>query len=370
MMPMLNLLIMSLTGGDDDDYWNLPAWVRRNNLVVKFPYTENFVTIPLAQEFRVFYGLGECATACMLGHGGEHPAMEVRDQFLDLLPLSFTGAGGNVAVNFAPTLLQPLMQLDKNIDFTGKPIWRENQGNEYEPSFQKAYSGTPKWLVKSSELLNDVTGGDAHRRGWIERNAFGRYANNPAIVNHLLKGYFGGMYTFVAQSAGAMTTAMSGESPKVQEIPIANRFVNRPMEREQSLLGEEYWNLVEKRDEYRNSYNKWSKDADNGIDGAKEKISAMEKTPEYKRYDIENDIIKDIEKMRTGLKNEQDEKTSTEMVNDIKSLLEELRKVHSLNDRQLETLYNIEDGDTYIEIVSLDEKSMKERLDRMHKTEE
>ncbi|MBQ5510478.1 MAG: hypothetical protein IIT94_04975, partial [Prevotella sp.] len=203
LMPIVNAAIYALTGGgDDDDYWNLPTWVRRNNICFKFPHTGSFITIPLAQEFRVFYGLGELVASALLGHPDKNAALSATEQVTDLLPISFTGANGNLAVNLSPTLLQPIMQVSNNVDFTGKPIRRITPFNENEPAFQKAYRGTPSWMVKSSELINDLTGGNEHSKGWIEGELmtalYLNYANDPAVVNHILKGYFGGMYSFIS----------------------------------------------------------------------------------------------------------------------------------------------------------------------------
>ena len=52
------------------------------------------------------------------------------------------------------------------------------------PAFTKAYSGTNKQLVKSAELLNEAFGGDKYTK---------KMDVNPAAVEHIFEGYFGGM---------------------------------------------------------------------------------------------------------------------------------------------------------------------------------
>ncbi|MBQ9077611.1 MAG: hypothetical protein IJY31_07220, partial [Muribaculaceae bacterium] len=70
LVPMLNLAIQAMLGGDDDDensYWDLPEWVRRNNIVLYVPWSENgYITIPLPHEMRPFYGMGEIAYSCLM----------------------------------------------------------------------------------------------------------------------------------------------------------------------------------------------------------------------------------------------------------------------------------------------------------------
>ncbi|MBR1557458.1 MAG: hypothetical protein IJ647_06835, partial [Prevotella sp.] len=112
--------------------------MRKNNLVMWIPGTKNFVTIPLAQEFRVFYGVGEMLSSAVMDHPVDKWGLEIFSSVADLVPINPTGNGGNLMVDFAPTMVQPLMQVGENVDFTGKPIWRENQGNKHAPMYSKA----------------------------------------------------------------------------------------------------------------------------------------------------------------------------------------------------------------------------------------
>nr|MBP7857193.1 hypothetical protein [Prevotella sp.] len=237
-MPLATLLLWSVFGGDGDDdgwnavdeYWKLPSWQRRNNFVIWIPGTRKFAMIALAQEYRVFHGFGETVMSVLSGHDGGRPWLELASQALDLLPLDVMGNGGNPLVNFAPTVVQPALQVSFNSDFTGRPLYKDTEYNKDEPAFQKAYVGTPSWLVSSSELLNDVTGGNAHRQGWLEQVPLvGDYLNNPAVVDHLLKGYLGGIYTFLAQLGSVGWTLASGESPTVHDVPVANALVTAPL---------------------------------------------------------------------------------------------------------------------------------------------
>ena len=208
---------MNLIGDDDDkdNYWNLPPWVRKNNLVMWIPGTHDFITIPLAQEFRVFYGIGEMIGSYAEKHPHEGAGLEIVESLADLIPINPTGNGGNLLVDFSPTGIQPLMQINENVDFTGKPIWKENQGNKYDPAYSKAYVSTPKYMVRISEAINEATGGDDDKRGVLEKTKAGRYLNNPAIWNHLLQGYFGGMYNTVSKAFDTGASVVQGEMPEI-----------------------------------------------------------------------------------------------------------------------------------------------------------
>lgn len=312
LMPVINNWLLNLFGDDDDKqaYWNLPPWVRKNNLVFWIPFTKNFVTIPLAQEFRVFYGVGEMLSSAVKDHPVNNWGLEVFSSVADLVPINPTGNGGNLMVDFAPTMVQPLTQVGENIDFTGKPIWRENQGNKYAPMYTKAYVSTPKWMVKVSETVNDLTGGNEGKKGVVEQYApvWGDYVNNPAVWNHLLQGYFGGMYNTIAKAFDVGVTAAQGEVPKVYQTPVINRFLNRPVERDNAgVLGEDYYRLTEERDALRYELRTWQKKAEEESSGetagrseAQEHVDEILNSREWKRAEIVSHYEEIIKVLKAG----------------------------------------------------------------------
>ena len=58
-------VIARLIGGDDDDYFKLSKYDRQNNLCLPM-FGGGFVKIPLPQEMRVFYKLGDEIALCIL----------------------------------------------------------------------------------------------------------------------------------------------------------------------------------------------------------------------------------------------------------------------------------------------------------------
>ena len=332
-------LLWSMFGGGDgdddnwnavDEYWKLPTWQRRNNLVMWIPGTKKFAMIPLAQEFRVFHGFGETLTTTLQGKSDESPALELMSQTADLLPLDFAGNNGNMLVNLAPTVVQPLLQVRFNTDFTGRPLYKDNSFNKYEPSFQKAYVGTPSWLVKSSEFLNDLTGGDEHMQGWWERTNIGQYANNPAVVDHLLKGYLGGMYSFFAQTGGAMLTAASGKLPDVQEVPVANRVVTAVRETEQGgkqKLPDWYYDLSEENARHQNEFSGYKKDYMTGDADGQKKFNELINSKDFQKWQKVNTYIGAVQQIRTAMNYTKDPKEKAELEESLAEVLGELKKM-------------------------------------------
>ena len=269
LVPLFNELMFNLAsaaaggGGDDDDeyspkdeYWKFSSFDRRNNCILWIPFTHNFIKIPLAQEFRGFYGIGDMVASAMWG--GENAkeswsnyAADLMGQIIDLSPLDPVSYDGNVLVSLMPNAIRPLVEIAQNVTFTGKPIYRESDFNKYDPSFKKAYAGTPDFLLRYSKWMNSI--GNKYpeaQQGPVEQTAVGRYANNPAVIDHLLKSYLGGMYTLGSQIAGAITKASDEETRKdfkTADIPFFSKFVANPNDRPQSKnKGDAYWQDFEK----------------------------------------------------------------------------------------------------------------------------
>lgn len=340
-MPFATLLLWSMFGDNADnndkwnavdEYWKLPTWQRRNNLVMWIPGTKKFAMIPLAQEFRVFHGFGETMTSVLTGNSSENPALELMTQASDLLPLDFAGNNGNVLVNLAPTVTQPLLQIGFNTDFTGRPLYKDNDFNKYEPAFQKAYIGTPRWLIKSSEMINDLTGGNEHKQGIWEQTKVGSQLNNPAVVDHLLKGYYGGMYSFLAQLGGTVYTLGSGELPDVQEVPIANRVVTAVRETQQNgktKLPDWYYDMMEDNNRWQIEKNGYKKDFMQGDADAKQKWLNLEHDAIQQKR---NAYISAVNKIRTAIANTND--------------LEQKTRLTALQNQMLDKLKSLSTGDT------------------------
>lgn len=332
-------LLWSVFGGGDgdddnwnavDEYWKLPSWQRRNNLVMWIPGTKKFAMIPLAQEFRVFHGFGETMTTMMEGKSSENPALEVLTQASDLLPLDFAGNNGNPLVNLAPTVTQPLLQVGFNTDFTGRPLYKDNDFNKYEPSFQKAYVGTPSWLIKSSEMINDITGGDDHMQGWWERTKVGKELNNPAVVDHILKGYYGGMYSFLAQLGGTVFTLGTGNMPDAQEVPVVNRVITAPRETEQGgkqKLPDWYYDLSEENARQQNEFSGYKKDYMKGDADGQKKFNQLINSKDFQKWQEVNAYIGAVQQIRTAMNYTKDPNEKAELEKSLAEVLGELKKM-------------------------------------------
>lgn len=317
LVPIVNAALMQMAaaflGGDGDDdkdwykdiskkYWQFTKWDRRNNFIMWVPTTHEFVKIPLAQEFRAFYGLGDMIASKMMGgeladESWEDYGWDLVGQVVDMLPLDPTGYDGNIAVSLMPNAIRPVFELAFNVDFTGKPLFKETEYNKYDPNFTKAYVGTPDWLVRASRMMNSI-GNDYPNVQQNKWDALGnpRYnLNNPAVVDHVLSSYLGGAYTMGSQVLGLLTKSLNDPKEiKVADIPLFSKFVSNPDDRPVTKKqGDEFWNMKENHDRAANTLSKLKKQAK--VDGDYSMLERFYGSEEYKKYKQDDVKVKKYE---------------------------------------------------------------------------
>lgn len=317
LVPIVNAALMQMAaaflGGDGDDdkdwykdiskkYWQFSKWDRRNNFIMWVPTTNEFVKIPLAQEFRAFYGLGDMIASKMMGgelaeESWSQYAEDLLGQVVDMLPLDPTGYDGNIAVSLMPNAIRPVFELSFNVDFTGKPLFKDTEYNKYDPNFTKAYVGTPDWLVRASRMMNSIGNDypDVQQNKW---DAFGnpRFSiNNPAVVDHVLSSYLGGAYTMGSQVIGLLTKSLNDPKEiKVADIPLFSKFVSNPDDRPVTKKqGDEFWNMKENHDRAANTLSKLKKQAK--VDGDYSMLERFYGSEEYKQYKKDDVKVKKYE---------------------------------------------------------------------------
>ena len=293
LVPMVNQMMLAAFGGDDDKdkYWQFSRYDRRNNFVVWVPGTKMFLKVPLSQEFRPFYGVGDMIASKLMGdenveESWQDYAEDLMGSIISMSPVDPTEYGENYLVSLTPNFIRPFYELAFNVDFTGKPLFKDSEFNKYDPNWTKAYAGTPDWLVRTSRMVNSIQNDyPDEQQNFIDRFGDARYnLNNPAVVDHLLSSYLGGAYTLGSQIIGAATKALNDPKDfKTADIPFFSKFVSNPDDRPLTKKkGENFWQDKDEQDRIANTIRNLKKNATASGD-----FSQMEKfygTDEYKEY--------------------------------------------------------------------------------------
>lgn len=307
MMPVLNMVLAQALGGDDDDYYDLPEYVRRTNICL---YAGGeWITIPLPIELRAVYGLGELTCGALSGKDDYTPeelGVRMAEQVSQILPIDMLeGEGGFSA--FVPSYVKPLWEAYvTNKDWTGIPIYKENDFNRGMPEWTKAYSGTSPELVKLAKTLNAWSGGSKYRPGRIDVN--------PARVEHLFESYLGGVGTTLNQAKKMVMMPVDEEMRELRNVPILSRFVRSADERAgRKRIDELYYRNVERFKKIGQEYNGYRKELNNPKNSDVEfaeytdLLNKLENSEEFQKYLLFKEDEKELKRMRDAFKESGDE---------------------------------------------------------------
>lgn len=324
MAPLLAQAIISAFGGDDDAYWDLPEWVRRNNFVFYIPWSDNkFLIIPISQELRPFYAMGEIAMSVLMGKEEVLDGLKsAAGSFMDLLPIDFMGNGGNLAISLTPTVAQPLAQLVANTDYFGSPIYRRNDYNKLDPAWTKAYKGTSPMLVNASKWLNEVTGGDDVKRGWIDP------INNPAVIEHLFESYLGGTGKTINRAAKTFSMIWNPDMRDIRNVPIASTFIQESDDERVAgnQLNREYFKLMDEFKETSHTVSGYKKKARMGSMEYADKLNEFMETTDFERYSKARGYANTISKLRQALKKAQESGEDVMVEENLRQILHDLKR--------------------------------------------
>ena len=204
-----------------DWYWNIPAWVRRGNVIIGSPFKKlkwGYLALPLPVEFKGPFALGELAGAWFQG---KLAARTPKDNAIDMMgvaadmfpvnPVEGYAPGENILESIerglAPDLAMFWVDLKTNSDYTGRPLWRENPYNPGAPKSHGSFASTPKALVKGVNAVNQAMGWDVA----------------PGVVRDALKQYGGGFYN-TAEDVYKMIYTDAEHPFRWENVPFVSGF--------------------------------------------------------------------------------------------------------------------------------------------------
>lgn len=320
-MFLLGAIVAYLGGDDDDDddknaYYNLPEYVRRSNIL--FRAGNSWVSIPLPVEYRAVYGMGELMISVLNGKEhltGEEIAEAITGQTTQILPIDFLEGGGGLNA-FVPSAYKPLWEAyvaEKS--WTGMPLYKDTPYNKDMPEWTKAYKSANKYIVGLANAMNEATGGDPYTKGTIDFN--------PAKIEYMLNGYFGGVFGTIDKLSKTAETITDNREYDPRSFLLVNRLVKAGDERtEYRAVNNEYFRLKEEHDRLKSRLKHYEEDTDNDIFDYAEKIDFLYNSPEYERYEIFEDYRRDID----DLYNELNDTVDDEERKNIEAELNELKK--------------------------------------------
>lgn len=175
---------------DDDDWKKREDWDRNNYWWFKLGGTAFRIPKP--------FEIGAIATLAERGaewaFEDEMTSKRFRENVLALL-------GDNLAMNPVPQLVKPMLDVYANVDsFSGRPV--ESMGMEKLKADYRFDQRTSMAARAASTGLNAVTG------------LVGKESLSPVQIDHLVRGYFGWLGSFVVGAGDVLTRDITGQPDK------------------------------------------------------------------------------------------------------------------------------------------------------------
>lgn len=323
-MPM----IAAAFGDDeDDDYYDLPEYVRRNNICFRNG-GGNWITIPMPIELRAIYGLGEMSSGIVSGkekYTDKKMAMKIAEQMSQVLPLDMMEGGGGFSA-FVPSSVKPLIEAGDNKDWTGLPLYKDNDFNKGMPEWTKAFKSVDPAILAMTKYANELTGGDKYTTGTVNLN--------PAIIEHILDGYFGGIEATRSQMVKSAETAWGSRDFDWRNIPVGNRLIKSGDERtKKKAIDNAYYENLEEMDKIGQRLRGYRKELSNpqndsfDIAEYQKKLNDLMMSDEYRGYVEFNNLNKLYQSMGEYLKKVDDERLEMELY-DLKAMMNEIANVN------------------------------------------
>ncbi len=223
LQDMLNRMI---AGDDDDDenrYDKIDAEVKARNGIIMMPkwfeekYNVPYFKWPLPLGYNSFHVIGT-----QIGHaaaGAETP-MGAAGNIVAAVADSFNplGNGGTLSNFFAPTLLDPVVDINTNTDYFGENIV-PRQFDETTP-YAERYKPNVNPLAKGlTDALASATGGSPERAGSIDWS--------PEWVEHIWDFATGGVGRLFSRASSTASALTNDEDIDVQKVPFARIFAGQ-----------------------------------------------------------------------------------------------------------------------------------------------
>ena len=204
-------------GGEDDDgvsHWEkLSDHMKQTNLIIMHPDgSGDYSKFKMPYGYNVFWYAGTALHDLMFGKNTT--VMGTAGHMMTTIVNAFNPIqGADLLDTITPTILKPIEQDARNISFMSTPIRPENPFDRYDrPDSDKAFLSTNKTLKDFAKFINEATGGDDTKAGFIDVS--------PETIKHYLGWVSGGAGMTAYRGIGTAGKVFSGETIKAKEVPF------------------------------------------------------------------------------------------------------------------------------------------------------
>lgn len=208
----MQALALAASGFDDGEP---PDFVRERNIIIPTG-GKSYITIPMPLGLHVIPNLSRVATEYVLS-GFRDPGKRITGLFgVFADALNPIGNAGLSLQSIAPTVIDPLAALAENKDFTGKPIYREQDAMNPKPGHARAKDTATAFSKVVSQSLNWMSGGTSYKPGM--------FSPTPDQIDYLMGQVTGGVGREISKTEQYAMSKFTGEDLPTYKTPLMGRF--------------------------------------------------------------------------------------------------------------------------------------------------
>lgn len=240
--------IISLFADDDDDeqiYWNIPDYERKNNICFPFGKGRVSMTIPLSPIVREAFAIGVTISDAMFNKSTDKDMTGLSIECANLLakalipanPVEGLSVGLTPAENLImfgmPDIADPLAEVVINKDYKGTPLEYQTTYNEGSPHYTKVV-GKDNWKERVGEKIYKAGEDNLDSKGDIPLYAW----------EHVFTSGLGGIGVFVKDISNIIDWVVNEKTPKnLNQIPVARTFVSSSAMDDERFVNNIYWQM-------------------------------------------------------------------------------------------------------------------------------
>ena len=210
---VLQSVLLAMAGFDDDEP---PDFVKDKNFVI--PYGDKkYISIPMPLGFNMFPAFGRRATEFAMSDN-KNAGKAVFDMSTMIMDAFNPLGSATFAQTLTPTLLDPIVALSENKDFSGKPISKDDLNSlNPTPGYTRAKENASAVSTGLAYGINFLTGGTDFKKGAI--------SPTPDQIDYLIGQVTGGVGREILKAEKLLGSTVSGEELATNNVPVIGRML-------------------------------------------------------------------------------------------------------------------------------------------------
>lgn len=200
-----------------------PAWIK--SLVTVLPGGHAYFKLPMPYAYNTFFNVGAAAQNVTRGKSAWKQAAGLIHNIANNFNPFGDSDSDSLAKVLAPTLIDPIIEIEENRNFFGGPIRPEQSPFDKvkDPDSEQYFPSTNPIAIWVAQHLNSVTGGTKLRPGAIDVS--------PTTLEYEWNFVFAGTGSFLERTITSVGALASGGDITTRKVPFLRTVYGQPDDR-------------------------------------------------------------------------------------------------------------------------------------------